>query len=69
MMERVTQLHRQGVQVVVVEHIMDVIKRLCEHVSVLANGRIIAEGTFDQVSSDPVVIEAYLGTRSKPGAA
>jgi ABC-type branched-subunit amino acid transport system ATPase component len=69
MMERINALHRQGVEVVVVEHVMDVIKRLCEHVYVLANGTIIAEGTFDRVASDPRVIEAYLGRRSTPGAA
>ncbi len=69
MMERIRALHQQGVEVVVVEHVMDVIKRLCEHVYVLANGKIIAEGTFDRVASDPLVIAAYLGTRSKHGAA
>ncbi len=45
MMERISVLHRQGIEIVVVEHVMDVIKRLCEHVYVLANGKIIAEGT------------------------
>ncbi len=69
MMERIRALHQQGVEVVVVEHVMDVIKRLCEHVYVLANGKIIAEGAFDRVASDPLVIEAYLGRRSKSGAA
>jgi ABC-type branched-subunit amino acid transport system ATPase component len=69
MMERITALHRRGIEIVVVEHVMDVIKRLCEHVHVLAAGRIIASGTFDEVASDPVVVEAYLGTRSRRGAA
>ncbi len=69
MMERIRALQRRGIEIVVVEHIMDVIKRLCEHVHVLAAGRIIASGTFDTVASDPVVIEAYFGTRSKHGVA
>ncbi|MBI4271741.1 MAG: ABC transporter ATP-binding protein [Candidatus Rokubacteria bacterium] len=64
MMERIIALHRRGIAVVVVEHVMDVIKRLCEHVHVLAAGKIIAAGTFDDVAADPVVVEAYLGTRS-----
>jgi ABC-type branched-subunit amino acid transport system ATPase component len=69
MMERITALHRRGIAIVVVEHVMDVIKRLCEQVHVLAAGRIIASGTFETVASDPVVVEAYLGTRSTHGAA
>ena len=68
MMERTPALHRRGIEIVVVEHVMDVIKRLCEHVHVLAAGRIIASGTFDEVASDPVVVEAYLGTRSGSAA-
>jgi branched-chain amino acid transport system ATP-binding protein len=69
MMDRITALHRRGIEVVVVEHVMDVIKRLCEHLHVLAAGRIIASGTFDRVASDPVVIQAYFGTRSTHGVA
>jgi len=65
MMDRITALNRRGIAIVVVEHVMDVIKRLCEHLHVLAAGRIIASGTFDEVASDPVVIQAYFGTRSK----
>jgi branched-chain amino acid transport system ATP-binding protein len=69
MMERIRALQRREIEIVVVEHVMDVIKRLCEHVHVLAAGRIIASGTFDTVASDPVVIEAYFGARSKHGVA
>jgi len=69
MMERIRGLQSRGIEIVVVEHVMDVIKRLCEHVHVLAAGRIIASGTFDAVASDPAVIEAYFGVRSKHGAA
>ncbi len=69
MMDRITALHRRGVEVVVVEHVMDVIKRLCEEVHVLAGGRIIASGAFEDVASEPEVVEAYLGRRSRPGVA
>jgi ABC-type branched-subunit amino acid transport system ATPase component len=69
MMDRITALHRRGIEIIVVEHVMDVIKRLCQHLHVLAAGKIIASGTFDEVASDPVVIEAYFGTRSKLGVA
>jgi ABC-type branched-subunit amino acid transport system ATPase component len=69
MMERITALQQQGIEIVVVEHVMDVIKRLCERVHVLAAGKIIASGTFDTVAADPAVIEAYFGTRSRHGVA
>ncbi len=69
MMDRIVALHRRGIEIVVVEHVMDVIKRLCEHVHVLAAGKIIASGTLEQVASDPAVIRAYFGTRSTLGVA
>ena len=69
MMERIRALQGRGIEIVVVEHVMDIIKRLCDHVHVLAAGRIIASGPFDTVASDPAVIEAYLGARSRHGAA
>ncbi|MEM0923762.1 MAG: urea ABC transporter ATP-binding protein UrtD [Pseudomonadota bacterium] len=47
--------------VMVVEHDMDFIKSLGVRVTVLHEGRVLAEGSFDHVSSDPTVIETYLG--------
>ncbi len=47
--------------VLIVEHRMRVIQGLCSWVQVLDHGRIIAEGTYDEVVSDPKVIEVYLG--------
>jgi ABC-type branched-subunit amino acid transport system ATPase component len=48
--------------VLLVEHDMASVKTLCERVHVLDTGVTIAEGTFDEVTSNPRVIEAYLGT-------
>jgi urea transport system ATP-binding protein len=47
--------------VVVVEHDMDFIRRIARTVTVLHEGRVLAEGTMDAVQSDPDVIEVYLG--------
>jgi len=53
---------RAGRTVVLVEHNMDVVGRLADRVTVLQAGRILAEGTYEQVRADEAVITAYLGS-------
>lgn len=64
MMRRIEALHASGVAVVIVEHVMHVVRALCRHLYVMASGRLIAEGTPEAISADPVVVQAYLGTKA-----
>jgi branched-chain amino acid transport system ATP-binding protein len=59
--ERMIEINRQGVAILVIEHNMDVIVRLCERVLVMASGKLLRVGRPNEVMRDPGVIEAYLG--------
>lgn len=52
---------KRGVGVLLIEHAMDMIMSVCEQIVVINFGKVIAEGNADEVSSNPAVIESYLG--------
>lgn len=51
----------RGVTIVMIEHVMQAVMDLAEHIFVLSQGRIIAEGSPEAIVADPLVVEAYLG--------
>ena len=57
-------LKAQGLTFVVIEHNMGLIAELCDHVVVLAQGRLLAEGSFAAIKADHAVQDAYMGRRA-----
>jgi urea transport system ATP-binding protein len=47
--------------VIVIEHDMEFVRKIAHKVTVLHQGKVIAEGSMDKVTADPRVIEVYLG--------
>lgn len=62
--EPITDLIRKvavGRTVLLVEHNLSVVSNLCDRITVLQHGEVLAEGTYDEVSNDQRVVEAYMG--------
>lgn len=62
---RITELIRRTAAqrtVLMVEHNLSVVADLCDTITVLQRGKILAEGDYQKVSTDPAVLEAYMGT-------
>ncbi|MGP9590397.1 ABC transporter ATP-binding protein [Halomonas sp. AOP13-D3-9] len=65
--DRIVELIRRvskGRTVLMVEHNLSVVSRLCDRITVLARGAVLAEGDYDEVSRNPKVREAYMGSET-----
>ena len=68
--ESIQRLNKErGYTFCLIEHDMEFISRMCDPVIVMAEGKVLAQGTAEEVKSNEEVIEAYLGTglKNKPG--
>jgi branched-chain amino acid transport system ATP-binding protein len=54
-------IRRQGITIVLVEHDMSLVMKICDHITVLNFGQVLADGTPEQIRLNPDVIRAYLG--------
>jgi branched-chain amino acid transport system ATP-binding protein len=61
LMAEILNIRERGFSIFMIEHDMRFVMELCDRIAVLNFGKIIAEGTPEQIRSNPEVIEAYLG--------
>jgi branched-chain amino acid transport system ATP-binding protein len=60
--EAISDVHKRGVTVILVEHNLEEVMRICRRLIVLNNGQVIGDGEPVKVMADPVVHEAYVGS-------
>ena len=60
----IRKIHQIGITIILIEHHMEVVSELCDVVTVLDGGIVIAEGKADELKRNPMVIAAYLGAKT-----
>lgn len=66
LMDEIIKLHESRLSLLIIEHDMRFIMNLCKQIVVLNFGRVIAQGTPDEVRANPEVVAAYLGREDEP---
>ena len=59
--ETISEVHKSGITVILVEHNLEEVMRICRRLIVLNNGQVIGDGDPRAVMADPVVHDAYVG--------
>ncbi|MCX7962814.1 MAG: ABC transporter ATP-binding protein [Burkholderiales bacterium] len=65
MVEVFRSLNREGLTILLIEHVMRAVMALAGHIVVLHHGRVIARGAPDDIVRDPAVLECYLGEETE----
>lgn len=61
MLDAIRALRDEGTTFLIIEHDMELAQDICDRILVMDAGKIVAQGSFDEISHDPHVMEAYLG--------
>jgi ABC-type branched-subunit amino acid transport system ATPase component len=61
LIDKILALHKRGVGFLIIEHNMDMVMSICDPIIVLAQGRVIFQGSAEGVQADEKVLDAYLG--------
>lgn len=65
----IKKVQERGITVLLIEHDMPLVMKLCDRITVLNFGKKLAEGTPEEIQNNPAVIEAYLGTEEEDHSA
>ena len=60
--EYIETMRSRGITLLIIEHNLNMVERLCERVVVMAEGSVLAEGNMREIRENPAVVDAYLGT-------
>jgi branched-chain amino acid transport system ATP-binding protein len=63
LMELIRQLRAEGKTVFLIEHDMKLVRGICDEIAVLHFGQLLDQGTYEKVTANPRVVQAYLGRR------
>jgi len=67
-MDLVEKIHKKGITIIMIEHVMKAIMSVCDRIIVLHHGKKIAEGTPQEIAKNETVVEVYLGEQSHAGS-